>query len=49
MAEWIFDKDYTENSLLIHRGNYYNDCIKEVKQYFEKKERKKTNGEWFRY
>lgn len=37
MAEWIFDKDYTENSLLIHRDDYYSNCIKQVKQYFERK------------
>lgn len=37
MAKWIFDKDYTENSLLIHRDDYYSNCIKQVTQYFEKK------------
>ena len=37
MAKWIFNKDYTENSLLIHRDDYYSNCIKQVKQYFEKK------------
>ena len=37
MAKWIFDKDYIENSLLIHRDDYYTNCIKQVKQYFEKK------------
>lgn len=37
MAKWIFDKDYTENSLFIHRDDYYTNCIKQVKQYFEKK------------
>ncbi len=36
MAKWIFDKDYKENSLLIHRDDYYSNCIKQVKQYFEK-------------
>lgn len=37
MAEWILDKDYTENSLYIHRDDYYSNCIKQVKQYFENK------------
>lgn len=37
MAEWIFDKDYNENSLFIDRDDYYSNCIKRVKQYFEKK------------
>ena len=36
MAEWIFDKDYRENSLLIHRDDYYSNCIKQVKKHFEK-------------
>lgn len=39
MAEWIFDKDYNENSLFIDRDDYYSNCIKRVKQYFEKKVR----------
>ena len=39
MAEWIFDKDYNENSLFIDRDDYYSNCIKQVKQYFEKKVR----------
>lgn len=38
MAKWIFDKDYVENSLLIHRDDYYSNCIKQVIEYFEKKE-----------
>lgn len=37
MARWIFDKDYTENSLLIHRDDYYSNCIKQVIKYFESK------------
>ncbi|MDE5831147.1 MAG: hypothetical protein K2H53_06035 [Clostridia bacterium] len=37
MAQWIFDKDYTENSLFVHRDDYYTNCIKQVKQYFERK------------
>lgn len=36
MAKWIFDKDYRENSLLIHRDDYYSNCIKQVKKHFEK-------------
>lgn len=31
MAEWIFDKDYTRNSLCIHRDDYYSNCIEQVK------------------
>ena len=37
MAKWIFDKDYGENSLLIHRDDYYSNCIKQVIQYFKEK------------
>ena len=37
MARWIFNKDYTENSLLIHRDNCYSNCIKQVIKCFEKK------------
>ena len=37
IAEWIFDKDYGKNSLLIHRDDYYSNCIKQVRQYFETK------------
>lgn len=37
MARWIFDKDYIENSLLIHRDDYYSNCIKQVKEYFKTK------------
>ncbi len=40
MAEWIFDKDYNENSLFIDRDDYYSNCIKQVKQYFKKKAEK---------
>ncbi len=38
MAKWIFDRDYVENSLLIHRDDYYSNCIKQVIEYFKKKE-----------
>lgn len=38
MAKWIFDKDYIENSLLIHRDDYHSNCIKQVIEYFEKEE-----------
>lgn len=41
MADWIFNKDYCENSLLIHRDDYYSNCIKQVKQYFEKQGERK--------
>lgn len=37
MAEWIFDKDYGKNSLLIHRDDYYSNCVKQVIKNFEKK------------
>lgn len=37
MAEWIFDKDYSKNSLLIHRDDYYSNCVKQVIKNFEKK------------
>lgn len=43
MAEWIFDKDYGKNSLLIDRDDYYSNCIQKVKQYFE--ELAKEKGE----
>ena len=38
MEDWIFNKDYTENSLLIHRDDYHSNCIKQVIEYYEKKE-----------